>query len=65
MYDLGINPMTLILKLDINMLNVYHQTKNEVSMSTHSKVLVRTDRETTDRQMNTLTEAQILTCQHT
>ena len=36
-----IGSMTLILKLDLDMLKMYHHTKNEVSMSAHSKVTVQ------------------------
>ena len=35
--------MTLIPKFDIDMVNMYHHTKNEVPMSTGSKVIARTD----------------------
>ena len=38
--------MTLVLKLDLDMVKMYHHTKNEVSMSRHSKVIARTDRQT-------------------
>ena len=38
--------MTLILKLDLDMVKMYHHTKNEVSMSSHSKVIAQTDRQT-------------------
>ena len=38
--------MTLILKLDLDMIRMYHNTKNEVSMSSHSKVIARTGRHT-------------------
>ena len=38
--------MTLILKLDLDMVMMYHHTKNEVSMSTGSKVTARTDENT-------------------
>ena len=44
--------MTLILKLDLDMVKMYYHTKNEVSMSTHSKVIAKTDTHThtqTDR----------------
>ena len=39
--DLGLDldQMTLTLKLDLNMVEMYHHTKNEVSMSRHSKVI--------------------------
>ena len=45
--------MTSILKLDLDMVKMYHHTKNEVSMSTGSKVIAQTDTQTdiqTDRQ---------------
>ena len=38
--------MTLILKLDLDMVKMYHHTKNEVSMSRHSKVIAQTDTQT-------------------
>ena len=38
--------MTLILKLDLDMVKMYHHTKNEVSMLRHSKVIAQTDRQT-------------------
>ena len=38
--------MTLVLKLDLDIVKMYHHTKNEVSMSTHSKVITWTDRQT-------------------
>ena len=41
--------MTVILKLDLDMVKMYLHTKNEVSMSSSSKVIVWTDRNT-DRQ---------------
>ena len=44
--DLDLDPMTLILKLDLDMVKMYHHTKNEVSMSTPSKVIAQTDRQT-------------------
>ena len=34
--------MTLILKLDLDIVKMYHHTKNEVSMSTGSKVIAQT-----------------------
>ena len=33
--------MILVLKLDLDMVKMYHYTKNEVSMLLHSKVIVR------------------------
>ena len=40
-FDLGLTK--LVLKLDPDMVNIYHHTKNGVSMSTHSKVTAYTD----------------------
>ena len=34
--------MTLTLKLNLDMVKMYHHTKNEVSMSRHSKVIAHT-----------------------
>ena len=50
--DLG----TLVLKLNLDMVKMYHYTKNEDSISRHSKVVACTDTQTdthTDR-MKTL-----------
>ena len=44
--DLDLDPMTLVLKLDLDMVKMYHHTKNEVSMLRHSKVIDQTDRQT-------------------
>ena len=38
--------MTLVPKLDLDMVKMYHHTKNEVSMSRDSKVIAQTDRQT-------------------
>ena len=38
--------MTLILKFGLDIVKMYHLTKNEVSMSTASKVIAQTDRQT-------------------
>ena len=46
MYDLDLDPMTLILKFDIDMIKMYQHTKNEVSMSSASKVIAQTDKHT-------------------
>ena len=35
--------MTLILKPDLDIVKMYHHTKNEVSVSTGSKVVAQTD----------------------
>ena len=45
--------MTLVLKLDLDMVKIYHHAKNKISMSRYSKVIARMDRQTdtkTDRQ---------------
>ena len=44
--DLDLEPMTLVLKLDLDMVKIYHHTKNEVSVSRHTKVIACTDRQT-------------------
>ena len=44
--DLDLEPMTLVLKLDLDMVKIYHHTKNEVSVSRHTKVIACTDRKT-------------------
>ena len=45
--------MTLLLKLDIIMVKMCHHTKNDVSMSRHSKVIACTGRRT-DRQTDNM-----------
>ena len=48
--------MTLILELVLDIAKMYHHTKNEISMSTGSKVIARTDNHTdrqTDKQTDT------------
>ena len=52
--ELDLEPMTLVLKLDLDMVKMYHHTKNEISMSRHSKVIARTDTET-DKQYENIT----------
>ena len=46
--------MTLILKLNLDMVKTSHHTKNEVSMPRHSKVIAQTDTQM-DRQTGTQT----------
>ena len=58
--DLDLHPMTLVLKLDLDMVKILYHTKNEVSMSEHSKVIARTDRHT-DRH----TQHENITFPHT
>ena len=50
--------MTLILKLDLDIVKMCHHTKNEVSMLTASKVIAQTDRHTqTHRHDENITSA--------
>ena len=42
----GLDPMTLILKFDLDIVKMYHHIKKEFSMSTVSKVVARLDRQT-------------------
>ena len=53
-YKSDLDPMTLVLKLDLDMVKMYHHTKNEVSLSRHSKVIACTDRQT-HRQYENIT----------
>ena len=46
--------VTLVLKLDLDMVKMYHHTKHEVSMSRHSKVFACTDTQT-DRKYENIT----------
>ena len=41
-YDLAVDPMTLILKHDLDILKIYRHTKNEFCRSRVSKVRART-----------------------
>ena len=52
--DLDLDPITLVLKLNPDMLKMYYHTVNEVSMSRHSKVIARTDTHT-GRQYENIT----------
>ena len=47
----------MVLKLDLDMVKMYHHTKNEVSMSRHSKVLAQTDKHRTGRQTGRQTDS--------
>ena len=38
--DLDIDPITMRLKLDLDIVKIYHHAKNETSVSHHSKVIV-------------------------
>ena len=54
LFDLDLNPMTLILKPDLDMIKMYLYTKNDVPSFSSSKVIAWTDTQT-DRQTD-LTE---------
>ena len=58
--DLDLHPMTLVLKLDPDIVKMSHHTNKEVSMSRHSKVTdTQTDRHTqTYRQNENITFPQ-------
>ena len=50
--------LTLVLKLDLDMVKMYHHAKNKASMSRHSKVIARTQIDThrqTHRQFENIT----------
>ena len=55
--------MTLILKHNLDIVKMYHHTKNEVSTSTGSKVIERTDKHT-DRQTDRQADRQTDTHRH-
>ena len=58
--------MTLILKFDLDMVKMYHHTKNEVSMSRHSKVIAQTDTQTdTHTDRHTHRQYENITFPHT
>ena len=44
--------MNLILKLNLDIVKMYHHTINEVSMSTGSKVIAQTERQTHTHDKN-------------
>ena len=43
---INLTKLTLVLKLDLDIVKMYHPTKNDVSVSRQSKVTARTDRRT-------------------
>ena len=53
--------MIFALDLDLDMVKIYHHTKNEVSVSTASKVTAQTD----GRQTNPHTRYENITSTHT
>ena len=58
--------MTLILKLDLDMVRMYHHTKSEVSMPGYSKVIAQMDRQThTQTYRQTHIEYENITFPHT
>ena len=59
--DFDLDPMSLVLKLDLDMVKMYNHTKNEVFMLRHSNVIAQTDRQTntqTHRKTHTPTDRQ-------
>ena len=55
---LDLDPMTLVLKLGLDMVKMYHHTKDEVCMSRQSKVTAQMDKQThrqTDRYYENIT----------
>ena len=45
-FDFDLDPMTLILKLDLDMVKMYPYTKNEIPSYSSSKVIAQTDTQT-------------------
>ena len=56
--------MTLILNLDLDRIKMSCHTKNEVSMSTRSKVIAQRDTQT-DKQTHTQRQYENITFPHT
>ena len=46
LFDLDLDPMTLVLKLDLDIRKMYVCTENEVPIFNSSKVIIWTDRQT-------------------
>ena len=58
-FDLDFGPMTLALKLDLDMVLIYHCAKKKVSVLSASKITARTDTQThryTDKQADRHTD---------
>ena len=53
--------MTLVLKPDLDMVNMYHHTKNEISMSRQSKIIVQNGQTHSYRQYENITFPHTLT----
>ena len=49
-FDLELDQITLVLKLDLDMVKMYDHTKYEVSVSSTSKVVAQRTQRQTDRQ---------------
>ena len=52
-YKSDLDLMTLVLKLDLDMVKMYYHTRNEDSMSRHSKVIAQRDKQT-DRHTDSM-----------
>ena len=52
-FDLDLDPMTLVLKLDLDMVKMYLHTKNKVPSYSGSKVIAWTDRQTDSSEIIT------------
>ena len=64
LFDLDLNPVTFVLKHDINITKMYKCTKNEVPTFSSSKGIAWKDRET-ETQTDAHTNTHIDTHQHT
>ena len=64
--DTGIEPMAFVLELDLDMVKMYHHTKNEVSVPTATKVITHTHTHTTHTtHTHTTHTTKTLSLQHT
>ena len=59
--DLDLDPMTLIFELDLDIIKIYLDAKNEVPKSRCSKVIIR-KRSVTDRQTDRQTDKSNTIC---
>ena len=64
-FDLDLDPMTLILKIDLDMVKMYLHTKNEVPSYSGSKVIAWTDRQTDGQTHRQTDSSEIITYPHT
>ena len=53
-YQSDLDPMFLVLKLDLDVVKMYHHTKNKVFMLRHLNVIARTGTDTQTDSMKTL-----------